>query len=884
MGGSIGQPLSGTPASSLLKAKLRPPAVPDHYVRRPRLLRLLDEAVRSPLTLVVAPAGVGKTVLLAGWVGETNDATGWLSLDESDGDPSQLWSGVIAALERLAPGCTGAALARLQRPGGVTGLVDHLLDDLDAHTGPRVVLVIDDLQFVGDDVARPLATFLLHLPSWLHVVGLSRRQLALPMDRLRARGLLGEVQLAELRFSLDEAHEMLARLAPSQPRPWIEAAASQAEGWAAGLQLATLAARAEQARGNADLPAPGDDVLVDDYVWREILPSVEHELVEVLLDIAVVKRVSTRLARTLTGRQDAAALLLRAEAQGLFVSRLGQAGGFELHALVRRALLAELERNAPQRLADRHARAARWFQNNGETPKALDHWIAAGQTSDALRLLAATHTELYDSGREATVRRTIAAIPLPEPTGDLDAMIEYAWCHLLVSRSRFVELIEEMTWWAGRSPPGAATQARLTMLRSMASTLGGDWVEGGRLARRSMAELGQGWWQDRLGRFGWNMLAREAALSEQWDEDGDEVREAEHALGRLPERRLALEGTRALGLAFAGRPADALRVVAGARQSAEVTVMTILRAELAVAEAIAHRELGDHARAVPELTSLASTPAETMLYCRVLASAELTAAHLDAGDIDEARRALTAGVKIVEAESFGTGGRSWLARAGARLALATSDLDAAADWTDRVDDPFWHGVCAARVELAAGRRPEASDLLERCVPRCPRHGVVLGLLRGLAVADADVSSRCVGAAVGLATTHGMLQSVASEGHEAVELVERSAWRAPPEWLDRLRRRATDRAEHSAMRIDLVEPLTERERDILRFLPSRLTIQEIADERYVSVNTLKFHLKAIYRKLGVGSRAEAAEVARSMTELVREHESPRPAQVRSTTSR
>lgn len=865
------QPVSGLPTSPLLKAKLRAPVVPDHYVRRPRLLRLLDEAVESPLTLVVAPAGVGKTVLLAGWAAETGAATGWLSLDESDRDPFQLWSGVIAALDRLAPGCADAALARLRRPGGLTGVVEELLDGLDTRAGPRAVLIVDDLHFTdGDEVTRSLATFLLHLPSWLRVVGLSRRQPGLPLERMRARGQLGEVHLAELRFSRPEAHEMLARMAPSLTEEWIETTAALADGWAAGLQFAALAARAEQARGDAGVPVAGDEMLVDDYVWGEVLASEDRDLVDVLLDVAVVDRVSASLARALTGRQDAGALLVRAEARGLFVSRLGHVGWFELHALVRRALLAELERSAPQRRAERHARAARWFQDTGETPKALDHWLAAGRTSDALRLLAATHAELYDSGREATVVRTIAGIPARDATADLDAMIEYAWCHLLVSRSRFAELVDEMTWWADRSAPGEVTRARLTMLQSMAATIGGDWDEGGRLARRGMAELGQSWWQDPIGRFGWNMVAREIALSESWDEGGDEVREAEHALGRLPERRLAFEGTRALGLALAGRPADALRVAAGVRRAAEVASMTILRAELAVAEAIAHRELGDHGRAVPELEALATTPAETMLFCRVLACAELVRARLDQGDVDAARRVLAEGEALVEAESFGPGGRIWLARAGTLLALATGDLDAAGRWAGRVDDPFWGGVCAARVHLAGGRRAEARSGLLETTPRCPRHEVVLGLLRARAVADAGVSARCVEAAVDLATTHGMLQTVASEGREVVELVEHAAWRAPPDWLDRLRRRATDHGAGSpVVRIDLAEPLTERERDILRFLPSRLTIREIAGERYVSVNTLKFHLKAIYRKLGVSSRAEAAELARHMTEVDRQ---------------
>lgn len=862
------QPVSGLPTSPLLKAKLRAPVVPDHYVRRARLLRLLDEAVEAPLTLVVAPAGVGKTVLLAAWATETTIPTVWLSLDESDRDPSQLWSGVIAGLDRLAPGCADAPLARLRRPGGLAGVVEELLDGLDTRDGPPAVLIVDDLHFVGgDEIALSLATFLLHLPPWLRVVGLSRRQPALPLDRMRARGQLRDVHLAELRFSRDEAYEMLARVAPSLPQEWVETTAAQADGWAAGLQLAALATRAEQARGDAGVPAAGDEMLVDDYVWGEVLASEDRDLVDVLLDVAVVQRVSASLARALTGRQDAGALLLRAEARGLFVSRLGQVGWFDLHALVRRALLAELERTAPERLAERHARAASWFQDAGETPKALEHWLAAGRTRDALRLLAATHAELYDSGREATVVRTIAAIPAEDATADLDAMIEYAWCHLLVSRSRFAELVDDMAWWAEQSAPGEVTRARLTMLQSMAATVGGDWHEGGRLARRGMAELGQSWWQDPLGRFGWNMVAREVALSESWDEDVDDVRQAEHALGRLAERRLAFEGTRALGLALAGRPADALRVAAGVRRAAEVASMTILRAELAVAEAIAHRELGDHGRAVPELEALATTPAETMLFCRVLACAELVRARLDQGDVDEARRVLAEGEALVETESFGPAGSTWLANAGTLLALASGDLHAAERWAGRVEDPFWRGVCAARVHLAGGARSDASACLLESRPRCSRHEVVLGLLRARAVVDAGVAARCVESAVGLATTHGMLQTVASEGREVVELVEHAAWRAPADWLDRLRRRATDHRPGAPVeRIVLVDPLTERERDILRFLPSRLTIREIADERYVSVNTLKFHLKAIYRKLGVSSRAEAAELARHMTEL------------------
>jgi LuxR family maltose regulon positive regulatory protein len=142
-----------------------------------------------------------------------------------------------------------------------------------------------------------------------------------------------------------------------------------------------------------------------------------------------------------------------------------------------------LARCSPSRVTDQHARAARWFEDEGEVAAALEHWVHAGRPRDALRLLAARHAELYDSGREATIMRTIAAIPAGVATADLESMLEFAWCHLLVSRRRFSEIVEQATWWAGRSAPDETLRARLTMLRSMAATMNGGWVEGGALAR-----------------------------------------------------------------------------------------------------------------------------------------------------------------------------------------------------------------------------------------------------------------------------------------------------------------------------------------------------------------------------------------------------------------
>jgi LuxR family transcriptional regulator, maltose regulon positive regulatory protein len=853
-------------ATPLVRAKLRPPEVVPHYVRRPRLISLLDEAVAAPLTLVAAPAGAGKTSLLVGWTAESTLPAAWLSLDEGDRDAGQLWRSMSAALDTLAPGCSDRARAAVRGRSSVIDAVGLVLDDLDERPNPVSAFVVDDVHIVDADplVVESLALFLQHLPPWLRVVALSRRDLPLPLDRLRARGQLAEIRFPALRFTRDEASDLLSQLAPSLAEDQIDAAAERADGWAASLHLAALAARSARASNEVFAPSVDDDALVHDYVVHEVLAAEAPELIEALSDVAVVERVSPSLARALAGRPDAGDLLRRAEARGLFVTRLPASGSFEVHSLVRAALVAESAARSPDRLTERHVRAARWYEDAGETVQALEHWLLGGLPREALRLLAATHAELYDSGREGAVLRTIAAVPPEVANADLTTMLDYAWCHVLVDRRRFLELVDKLAWWADQAGAEAAIRPRVTMLQSIGATVSGRWRDGGALARQAMANMGERWWRDPLGRFGWNMVARDVALSERWDDTSDDVRQAELALSRDPERRLAFEGTRALGEALAGRPVDALRVAAGVRRAAAVTNMTMLRADLAVAEAIARREIGDRSRALVELEALAETPAGTMLSCQVLALSELVQAYVDEGDLDAARQVLGRAQALVERESFGPDGRVLLARAGTVVALADGAVGQARSWSDQIDDGFWADVCAARVELTEGNRPAAAAALEAAVPRCGRHEVVRALVRAKVAEDRSESIRHVTGAVERAAALGLLQTVASEGAEVAQLVERAAWRAPPEWIDRLRRAAVPSSRALSPAEDPVASLTGRERDVLRLLAGRLTVREIAGELYVSPNTLKFHLKTIYRKLGVGSRAEAADIARRAT--------------------
>jgi LuxR family maltose regulon positive regulatory protein len=646
--------------------------------------------------------------------------------------------------------------------------------------------------------------------------------------------------------------------------------AGRAGGWAASIQLAALAARSAHAQGKRYLPSGDDDrLLLEDYVMQEVLAHESAELVDVLVATSIVKHIDAALACVLVARPDAADQLTLAEERGLFITRVDPSG-FEMHALIREVLQSVLARRAPERLASLHARAAAWTQERGNTTVALEHWLRALRPREALALLAAEMPTLYDSGHESTILRTARGIPEHVALQDPRMLADLAWCHALVDRQRYLGLVDQLSRLVRNDLDlDPAFDARLEVLQSIAVTLRGHWVDGASLARSALQGLGQTWWLDPLGQFCWNMVARDIALSERWDDSGEEARQVLRALSVVPDRRVAFEGTRALAEALAGRPVDALRLVAGARRASPVANMTILQTELLTAEAIASRELGDLGVARALLEEVSQGRIEPAPHCQLLARLELTQARLDEGDPVAAGRAFGLAAELVDTEMPGPGSRSWLARTGTVLALADGDVDGARDWAAQVTDTFWSGVSSARVLLATGERTLAVDALKGAEPRCLRHQVISDLLMFRATeVPAEAEGHLV-EAVRLAARLGLVHTVASEGRDVVEGIERLAWQAPRDWMGRLRRVGGPGTEAPTRGSDVpVDALTDRELEVLRLLPSRLTLREIADELFISINTLKFHLKVIYRKLGCTCRAEAAERARAMASLRR----------------
>ena len=392
---AAGSPMAKRPAAApfkvaaserdvLLATKLHLPRPQPGFVPRPRLLDQLDEGLARSLILVCAPAGFGKTALLADWVGRGGRPVGWLSLDAGDNDPARFWRNAVAALDTARPGIAERVGPMLGPPappsfeGLVTALVNELAGQL---ADGEVLLVLDDYHLIDSPPVHASLTFLLeHLPPGLHVVLASRADPPLPLARLRARGQLAELRAADLRFTAEEAAALLLEAAgPGLPEASVAALEARTEGWAAGLQLAALSLRGQPDAAGFVATFSGSHRYVLDYLAEEVLERQPEQLREFLLETSVLERLVGELCDAVTGRSDGQAMLEAIEAAGLFLVPLDEVRGWwRYHQLFADLLRARLQQEQPDRVPALHRNAATWSEEHGLADDAVRHALAAG--------------------------------------------------------------------------------------------------------------------------------------------------------------------------------------------------------------------------------------------------------------------------------------------------------------------------------------------------------------------------------------------------------------------------------------------------------------------------------------------------------------------------
>jgi LuxR family transcriptional regulator, maltose regulon positive regulatory protein len=407
-------PTRGKPAASrraLLESKLHIPSRRPNIVRRTALLDRLRSTRRTPVVVVEAPAGYGKTTALAAWVRADRRRISWYSIDARDADPAVFVAYLAAALSRA--GADVRNVSGVTAPGTPIQRVAAELGRAFASLDAPAVVVLDNAGFLTSPAClEVLAVLLDHVPDGSQLVLSARSEAKLPFARLGADGRLLLLGVADLKFSDAEANSLLRSVGVQLSGEHVRSLNALCEGWPAGLYLAALVAR--RSGGHVADELFGADRFLADYFHSELLDQLREDRRQFLLESSIVPRLCGPLCDAMMGRSGSAGVLSSLAKANLFISPLaGEPGWFALQRLFREMLEAELARRHPGRRIALLARATDWYEAEGEVESAIECAIAAGDRHRAAGLLDVAALDAFWSGRAATLERWLAAIDDP---------------------------------------------------------------------------------------------------------------------------------------------------------------------------------------------------------------------------------------------------------------------------------------------------------------------------------------------------------------------------------------------------------------------------------------------------------------------------------------
>jgi LuxR family maltose regulon positive regulatory protein len=892
--------------ASLLATKLYAPPVLGAAVRRPRLVQRIEEGLAGRVTLISAPAGFGKTTLAAEWRERTRVPVAWLSLDEDDREPLRFLAYLVAALQAVEPslGERTARMLRSPQPPPAAAVAAELVNELAGGT-TRLALVLDPYHVVDEGPLREVMTFLIdHVPPRLHLILTTREEPALPVARLRARGQLTELRADDLRFTHEEAVAFFRdAMGLDLGAEEVETLDRRTEGWVAGLQLAALSLRGRDDAASFVRSFAGAHRHVVDYLAEEVLRSLPAGMRDFLLDTSVLDRLCAPLCDAVTDRDDGAATLAELERANLFLIPLDdERRWFRYHSLFRGVLRAEAGRERNGGMEELHRRASAWFEAEGSAGDAIRHASAAGDTERAATLLEAAWRGMDRSFQVSSWHAWSREVPEQVLRARPVLSVAIAWALLdkgeLAASERWLAPAE--AWLAAREEEDAATArraheravadeaafralpARIAAARAYAATATGDAAAGEAHARRAVEAAPDDDPGARavpaglLGLAHWRRGELDEALAA--------LRLGSTAFRDLGDAAASLSFTFAIAdaLVAQGRLRDALRTYEDALLYAADQEGPVLPglAELHVGLAELSAERGDlaaaeeHLRTAEALGDDAVLPGDAGRLAAARARVEVALGDAPAAlaALDEADRLQVAGPVPDIRPTAATRARVWLAQGRLAEARAWAEEAGALGEADASYLNEYALLTLVRVHLATYRSEgseapiETAQALLDAIVEAAEAGGRTGTVIEARVLQALVRQAAGEEDLGVAVLVEALRSAQAEGHHAVFAAEGPAMArmlraVVREGADRGQvRRLLDALKASSERPrilpDVVEPLSDRERDVLRLLRSELSGPQVARELGMSVHTLRSHTKSIYSKLGVHGRREA----------------------------
>jgi LuxR family maltose regulon positive regulatory protein len=911
----------------LLTTKLYIPPTRLKLVPRPRLTERLNEGIHRKLTLISAPAGFGKTTLVTEWLDslrldaekdiQIENRIAWLSLDESDNDPVRFLTYIITALNRgegedATFGKGALSMLQSPQPPPMETILTYLINEIFA-ISIRIILVLDDFHLIDAQPIHDALAFLLeNIPPRFHLVIATREDPHLPLSRLRARGQLTELRATDLRFTSSEAAEFLNRvMGLDLMADDIAALETRTEGWIAGLQLAAISVRGYKDAASLINAFTGSHRLVQDFLIDEVLSQQSESIQEFLLHTSILDQLTGPICDALTQRNNSQSTLESLERANLFIiPQDGERNSFRYHHLFADLLRLRLQQTQPERIPGLHNLASKWYEENGFADEAITHALRAEDFERAINLIEKHIDTMWAQGEYAKLRRWLLRLPDEQVLSRPKLSIFKAWELFTSGRpdagERFLRVAElaydlstdqsyetesqsqdQPSTSSGLRVPDRAAGIQAWMVAYRRQNISG-LIQHLQQALEDLPDQDLHW-----------RSAVAITLADAHAFNGDMLAAYQARLDALKVCEAAgnnylyiyNSAKLALNLKAQGRLLQVLEfcqqrvqhaIESGMSQTAVAGWLLAIWGDV-MAEI---NDLDEALDLVVKSVELTERSGDVVILGWSYLS--LTRVLFSRGDLAGAEEIVQRMYKVIRESIMPTYITNLNASWQARIWLAQNKLEAASHWINErgldlnkkpshFDGMEYVGF--ARILIAQGKLKESISILERLLEAAQMGGditreielLILQALTFQSGGDLNQALAIIEKSFNLGEPRGFCRIFVDEGQPMARLLYKALDRGiAPNYVNRLLQAFTidepeqvDPSVSQVSKSGYIEPLSEREIEVLQLIAEGLTNPEIAARLILSLYTVKTHTRNIYGKLGVNNRTQAVAMARTL---------------------